>query len=78
MSGSVGIASLQAEYLALEANIERAGMALACVYSSSDEFEAAVIHARRDQWKAGRKRRAWLWILASMLIVLLVLPFLAQ
>src|SRR5262249_4738673 len=32
---------------ALEAAAERAGAALACSYSSSDEFEAAQIEARR-------------------------------
>jgi len=38
---------MRAELGALEASAERAGMALACVYSSSDEFEAAQIAARR-------------------------------
>ena len=32
---------------ALEAAAERAGAALACLYSSSDEFEAERIEARR-------------------------------
>ena len=34
-------ARVRAEFGALEASAERAGAALACVYSSSDEFEAA-------------------------------------
>ena len=34
---------MRAELGALEASAERAGAALACVYSSSDEFEAAQI-----------------------------------
>ena len=40
-----------AERFALEANADRARLALACAYSSSDEFEADVIRARR----AGRR-----------------------
>ena len=39
-----------AQALALEAS---AGLALACTYSSSDEYEAEVIHARRKAFKAG-------------------------
>jgi hypothetical protein len=41
------IARVRAELGALEASAERAGAALACIYSSSDEFEAAEIEARR-------------------------------
>ena len=41
--------------LALETNAQRAGAALACAYSNSEEFEAAVIDARR---KAGAFRRS--------------------
>jgi len=38
---------MRAELGALEASAERAGTALACVYSSAAEFEAAQIDARR-------------------------------
>jgi hypothetical protein len=41
------VARVQAELGALEASAERAGAALACVYSSSEEFEAAELDARR-------------------------------
>jgi hypothetical protein len=41
------IAHVRAELGALEACAERAGAALACVYSSSEEFEAAELAARR-------------------------------
>ncbi len=41
------IARVRAELGALEASAERAGTALACVFSSSDEFEAAELEARR-------------------------------
>jgi hypothetical protein len=41
------VARMRAELGALEACAERAGTALACIYSSSAEFEAAQIDARR-------------------------------
>ncbi len=41
------LARMQAELGALEASAERAGLALACIYSSSDELVAAEIRARR-------------------------------
>jgi hypothetical protein len=41
------VAHVRAELGALEACAERAGAALACVYSSSEEFEAAELEARR-------------------------------
>jgi hypothetical protein len=45
------VAHVRAELGALEACAERAGAALACVYSSSEEFEAAELEARRaDLW----------------------------
>jgi hypothetical protein len=42
--------------LALEGCAERAGYALGCAFSSSDEFEAAVIRSRVDAGVYGRKR----------------------
>ncbi len=46
---------MQAELGALEASAERAGRALACIYSSSDELVAAEIRARRTTslWAPG-------------------------
>jgi hypothetical protein len=41
---------------ALEARAAHAGLALACRYSSADEYEADVIQARRD---AGLYRSRW-------------------
>ena len=48
-------ARVRAELGALEASAERAGIALACVYSSSDELMAAEIDARRAAlaWPSG-------------------------
>lgn len=43
--------------LALEAYAERAGAALACAYSSSAEFDAALIAERRAAGVYGPKRR---------------------
>ena len=48
---------LPAEGLAPEAYLERAGSALACAFASSDEFEAAIIRAKRDAGVYGPKRR---------------------
>jgi hypothetical protein len=45
----------QADDLALQA--AHAGCALACAYSSSDEFEAAVIRSKLDAGIYGPKRR---------------------
>jgi hypothetical protein len=50
---------VEADLRALRAAAERAGTALACLFSSSDEFEAAVIKVRRDagMFRLRRKRR---------------------
>ena len=56
----------QARALALEANAVCAGLALACAYSSSDEFEAEIIKARlaaRDE--KHRQHRALCAVLAA-------------
>ena len=44
------------DMLALQGFAERAGCALACPFSSSEEFEAAVIRSRREAGAYGRKR----------------------
>ena len=48
----LSVARMRAQLGALEASAERAGMALACAYSSADEFEAAQIDARRARLQA--------------------------
>jgi len=45
-----------AQVLALEAYAERAGAAMACAYSSSAEFDAALIAARRAAGVYGPRR----------------------
>ena len=61
MLGSRVVVDIEADLAALRAAAERAGTALGCLFSSSDEFEAAVISARRRQgafrpprWAAAR------------------------
>jgi hypothetical protein len=49
MSHSPTIANLEADIVALRAAAERAGTALACLFSTSDEFEAEVVRVRREQ-----------------------------
>jgi len=60
--------------LALDA--ERAGAALACVFSSSDEMEAAIIRARREAGAygpTGRQKRVYWACAIGALIALLVI-----
>jgi len=60
----------QSEYLALQSI--RAGSALACAYSSSDEFEAAVIRSKLDAGIYGprrRRRRAVYAVIAAGIVI---------
>ena len=43
------VAQVEADLIALRATAERAGMALACLFASSDEYEADIIRERRAQ-----------------------------
>lgn len=63
---------------ALEAYAERAGAALACAYSSSAEFDAALIAARRAAGVYGprRHRRQMLATAAGLVTGLAVVVFL--
>jgi hypothetical protein len=54
---SRSFASPQADLVALEAYAARAGAALACAYSSSAEFDAALIAERRAAGVYGPRRR---------------------
>ena len=49
----------QTDVLALEDSVARAGFALACCYTTSDEYEAELIAARRAAGVYGPKRRRW-------------------
>jgi len=59
MSHSRTIANLEADIVALRAAAERAGTALACLFSSSDEFEAEIVRVRREQGAYKAQTRAW-------------------
>jgi hypothetical protein len=48
---------LDADALVLQGIAEHAGCALACRFSSSEEFEAAVIRSRREAGAYGQQRR---------------------
>lgn len=75
MSGS---RSVVPELLVLEAYAARAGAAMACVYSSSAEFDAALIAERRAAGVYGprRYRRRRLAAVAGMAAALAVIVFL--
>jgi hypothetical protein len=63
MSHTRSIQQLETDLVALRAAAERAGTALACLFSSSDEFHAAVIQARRNAGAfAPRRRPRALWL----------------
>ena len=63
------------DVLVLEANAARAGYALACPYSCSDEFEAAIIRAQRAAGVYGpkRQRRQLAGIAGAIALVALLL-----
>ena len=75
MSATRNIAELEADIVALRASAERAGTALACLFSSSDEFEAEVVRVRREQgaYRRPNRVRRPLWIAA--LVAALALAF---
>ncbi len=50
------VAKLETDLLALRASAERAGMALACVFASSEEYEADLIRERRASGAFGPRR----------------------
>src|ERR1041384_6915632 len=69
------IAQLEADIVALRASAERAGTALACLFSSSDEFEAEVVRLRREQGAFGMPARKRNPLLATALVCGLALVF---
>lgn len=69
---------LAADVRALEAYAERAGAALACAFSNSAEFDAALISARRAAGVYGprRHRKQMLVTIAGVAAGLAVIVFL--
>ena len=67
---------LGADFRTLELTAQRAGSAWACIFASSEEYEAALIQERRAAGCYGRTRerqRLWLLLAAGAAAVLLVL-----
>jgi hypothetical protein len=59
---------LTADMLSLQMSAERAGSAWACSFSSSDEFEAAIVRSRRDAGVYGPKRHRRTMVCAGVAI----------
>ena len=76
MSAARSIARVEADLAALRAAAERAGTSLACLFSTADEFEAAVVRVRREQGAYGPRRRSRSLVLAGLFTGLLTLVFL--
>jgi hypothetical protein len=66
---------VEADLVALRTAAERAGTALACLFSSSDEFEAAIIKARREAG-AFQVKRSRFSARAALLTIVLAAVFL--
>ena len=75
MSHSRTIADLEADIVALRAAADRAGTALACLFSTSDEFEAAVVRVRREQGAYRTQNGARHPLRAAALVALVALVF---
>jgi hypothetical protein len=75
MSRSGALADLEADLVALRATAERAGTALACLFSSADEFEAAVVRVRRAQGAYGKPARSGRPFRLAALTLLIALAF---
>jgi len=65
------VAQVEAELIALRAAAERAGLALACVFSSSAEYEADLIRERRaaGAYQPQRRKRNLVWTALATLIL---------
>jgi hypothetical protein len=69
------IADVESDIIALRAAAERAGTALACLFSTADEFEADIVRVRREQGAYGPPRHAHHPLLWLTLTVLLAAAF---
>jgi hypothetical protein len=70
------VAQLEADLIALRATAERAGLALACLFASSAEYEADLIRERRAQGAYRPRRLLRDRLRAAALIGALALAFL--
>lgn len=69
-------AAVEADLAALRAAAERAGSALACLFSSSDEYEADIIRERRAQGAYKPRHRGREFVQRSVLCALMILALL--
>jgi hypothetical protein len=76
MLGSRAVGDIEADLAALRAAAERAGRALGCLFSSSAEFEAAVISARQSHGAFRAPRRTGARVLSLARTVVLSFAFL--
>jgi hypothetical protein len=70
-----------AQWVALEGCAQSAGHALACAFSSSDEFEAALIAERRAEGRYGlsqRRKRVAIMMTAIALAIAVVVVVIVQ
>jgi hypothetical protein len=67
---------LGADFHALELAAERAGQAWACPFTSSAEYEAAIIKAKRDAGVYGPKRQRRQILLVATAIAVVAYPLL--
>ena len=72
MPHSRTFSELEADLVALRAAAERAGTALACLFSTADEFEAAVVRVRREQGAYRTHRRSRHPLLVALIALILV------
>ena len=72
----VRTAAVEADIAALKLAADRAGSALACLFSSSDEFEADIIRERRAQGAYDLTARPRSLLRVGALTALLALVFL--
>jgi hypothetical protein len=80
MIRSRSIAEVESDIIALRAAAERAGTALACLFSTADEFEADIVRVRREQGAYGppprRVHHPLRWLaLTALLAAAFVLVF---
>ena len=68
---------LKADLDALEASARRAGAALACVYSCSEEFEAAMIRLRRRRFDGRVSAQMRLVVMATVGVAVVALAVMA-
>ena len=72
----VRTAAVEADIAALKLAADRAGSALACLFSSSDEFEADIIRERRARGAYGSASRPRSLLRIGIATALLALVFL--